>query len=450
MSFKINDTRSQTKKVIFHVYNYFKDLANSNDEVLKKHFKQTQKITADACGVSLMTVRRVCVEGSSTNNNPDSPQPGPSFTSPRKTYKRKKYATELDNFDNEIVRRIVHEFYERGEYPTSKKILNAAQQKFNYNGSLASMKRLLIKLKFLYKKSNDGRKFLMERNDIVALRCKFLRTMCTLCKNNDPRPVVYLDETWVNQNHSRSHIWQNEENTEGFKVPTGKGGRLIVCHAGSKSHGIIEGAKMIFQSKSSNIGDYHSQMNAEVFRSWFIQMLQSLEEACVIVMDNAVYHSMLVDNFPKSNARKSDIQEWLTKKNINYSSLETVAELCERVKLLLPTQKKYELDELALKMGHEVVRLPPYHCQYNPIEMIWAQVKRQVATKNTTFKIADVEKLMHEAIDSVTKEDWINCVRHTEKIQEEDYKKEIHREVILEPIILTILPGESSTDEDEL
>lgn len=90
------------------------------------------------------------------------------------------------------------------------------------------MKRLLIKLKFSYKKSNDGRKFLMERNDIVALRCKFLRTMCTLRKNNDPRPVVYLDETWVNQNHSRSHIWQNEENTEGFKVPTGKGGRLIV------------------------------------------------------------------------------------------------------------------------------------------------------------------------------------------------------------------------------
>jgi len=53
-------------------------------------------------------------------------------------------------------------------------------------------------------------------------------------------------------------------------------------------------------------------------------------------------------------------------------------------------------------MGHEVIRLPPYHCQYNPIELIWAQVKGEVATKNTTFKLADVEKLMHEAIDSVT------------------------------------------------
>jgi len=49
-------------------------------------------------------------------------------------------------------------------------------------------------------------------------------------------------------------------------------------------------------------------------------------------------------------------------------------------------------------MGHEVIRLPPYHCQYNPIELIWAQVKGEVVTKNSTFKIADVEKLMHEAI----------------------------------------------------
>jgi len=81
--------------------------------------------------------------------------------------------------------------------------------------------------------------------------------------------------------------------------------------------------------------------------------------------------------------------------------------------------------------------------------MIWAQVKHQVATKNTTFKIADVEKLMHEAIDSVTKENWINCVRHTEKIQEKSYQEETHREFILEPTILTSLPSESSTDEDD-
>ncbi|KAJ4441671.1 hypothetical protein ANN_11529, partial [Periplaneta americana] len=43
-----------------------------------------------------------------------------------------------------------------------------------------------------------------------------------------------------------------------------------------------------------------------------------------------------------------------------------------------------------LSYGHVVLRLPPYHCILNPIEMIWSEVKRKVASKNlkclTLFK----------------------------------------------------------------
>jgi len=73
----------------------------------------------------------------------------------------------------------------------------------------------------------------MERNDIVPMRVKFLRTIVNLRKNNDTRPVIYLDETWVNQNYTKGYIWQNELNSEGLKVPTGKRSRLITCHTGS-------------------------------------------------------------------------------------------------------------------------------------------------------------------------------------------------------------------------
>lgn len=38
-----------------------------------------------------------------------------SFKSPRKTYKRVKYATNLDNFDNEVIRRTIHSFYDNKE-----------------------------------------------------------------------------------------------------------------------------------------------------------------------------------------------------------------------------------------------------------------------------------------------------------------------------------------------
>jgi len=119
------------------------------------------------------------------------------------------------------------------------------------------MQRLLKNLKFSYKKCNDGRLFLMERNDIVVLRCKFLRQMSMLREKKDDRPVVYLDETWVNQNHSRTLIWQNEHNSMGLKVPTGKGGWLIVCHAGCARYRFIEGSKLMFRSNSGNTMDYH-------------------------------------------------------------------------------------------------------------------------------------------------------------------------------------------------
>lgn len=56
----------------------------------------------------------------------------------------------------------------------------------------------------------------------------------------------------------------------------------------------------------------------------------------------------------------------------------------------MPREKSYLLDKLALERGHEVVRLPPYHCQYN-VELIRAQVKNEVAKQNNTFKMVDIK-----------------------------------------------------------
>ena len=83
----------------------------------------------------------------------------------------------------------------------------------------------------------------------------------------------------------------------------------------------------------------------------------------------------------------------------------------------------YELDILANERGHQIIRLPPYHCQYNPIELVWAQVKRAVARRNNTFKIADVERLVNEELDNVTQEQWASCVKHAEQLQEDDFVK---------------------------
>lgn len=117
-------------------------------------------------------------------------------------------------------------------------------------------------------------------------------------------------------------------------------------------------------------------------------MLNNLEEPSLVVMDNASYYSTLIDNFPKSITRRSDMQEWLKKKNFNISLLENLAELRMRVQALIPFQKKYEFDEL--EMGHEVIQLPPYYCLMGP-------GKNQVARNNKTYKMVDIEQLTNEA-----------------------------------------------------
>lgn len=92
-----------------------------------------------------------------------------------------------------------------------------------------------------------------------------------------------------------------------MKVPVGKGSRLIVCHAGSATTGFIPHSKWVFRSrqKKTQYADYHSEMNAESFRDWFVnQFLNHLEERSVIIMDNASYHSILIDKLPNTNSRK--------------------------------------------------------------------------------------------------------------------------------------------------
>jgi len=64
-------------------------------------------------------------------------------------------------------------------------------------------------------------------------------------------------------------------------------------------------------------------------------------------MNNVPYHSMLKDNFPKSNSRKIVVEKWLKNKNIEFSPQERLYELRLSVKQLIPTYKRYELEEIA-------------------------------------------------------------------------------------------------------
>ena len=60
---------------------------------------------------------------------------------------------------------------------------------------------LLRTMGFKYKK-RAGRRCVHERTGIVAKRHEFLREVKKVREQG--RPIIYLDERWVNQHHSRA------------------------------------------------------------------------------------------------------------------------------------------------------------------------------------------------------------------------------------------------------
>jgi hypothetical protein len=76
------------------------------------------------------------------------------------------------------------------------------------------------------------------------------------------------------------------------KIPSGKGKRLIVLHAGTRSEGLIDGCDLVFLTKSKD-GDYHQEMNSVFFLEWFEkQLMPALKNSSLVVLDNASYHNV--------------------------------------------------------------------------------------------------------------------------------------------------------------
>ena len=178
------------------------------------------------------------------------------------------------------------------------------------------------------------------------------------------------------------------------KIPSGKGKRLIVLHAGNREEGLIDRCDLVFLAKAKD-GDYHQEMNGPTFLNWFEnQLMPALKSPSVIVLDNASYHNIKTEEtvVPNFNQRKAVLQDYLSKHNIPFQPLETKKQLMKKIKFKKPPSV-FKTDKIANLHGHEVLRTPVRHCELNSIERIWSQVKGFVAETNTTFRLKDVKEL---------------------------------------------------------
>ncbi|XP_050062906.1 uncharacterized protein LOC126554761 [Aphis gossypii] len=144
-------------------------------------------------------------------------------------------------------------------------------------------------------------------------------------------------------------------------------------------------------------------MNGDTFYEWFVRILPLLKENAIIVMDNALYHSVKKCKIPNMSWKKQEIVDWLESKGEIVIHPMCKNDLMKEVRKLKDAYDKYVIDEYAKDNKKLVLQLPPYHCELNPIELAWS---------------SDVLELLKKGVEHVTPEMWTNFVGHV--IKEED------------------------------
>lgn len=400
---------SQSKQIIFNCYKYFELELKKNSNSPHTAAQLVEKAT----GVCLSTVYNIVSE-----SNSEKFATTKKFTSPRNNKLRTCPSSAVDDFDQEVIRRTIYNFHlSHKQFPTLKALHSVLKSDIDYKFGISTLRKQIQKLGFKWKKTEDNRKILMERHNIRLLRINYLIKIAEY--RSKDRPLVYTDETYIHTSHVSGEAWT--DGTEfGVKKQISTGQRLIIVHAGGKD-GFIPNALLMFKANQKT-GDYHDQMNFVNYEKWLKEkLIPNLKPNSVLIVDNASYHNKLLNRAPTSNSLKQEMMDWLTEHNISYSPLMYKTSLYDLIKQNKERFREYHIDAILKEHGHSVLRLPPYHPTFNPIENIWSMVKGYVAKRNVSLNMQGIMSLATERMNTITSEDWENICRHVES-EENKYR----------------------------
>ena len=294
--------------------------------------------------------------------------------------------------------------------------------------------------------------------------------------NTEKLVFVFTDESYIHQLHTAKFSYlSKEERTDGSDRKTGKGRRLIILHAITPDGPLCErddngypvddlvwkkdtphpntaSNKLTCETlwmSNSHTGDYHDNMNSDMFMQWVTDRLCPTFEKLypghkmVLLCDNAPYHHKR-DIGSLGSKTKAEICELMVKYNVEYVdlpcdsieqvNLEESADIQHRgevvrvgfsfeeqqqrsgkkrptvassdelklafvsyLKECNPGALKCKVEEYMTAKGYEILWTPPYCPDLQPIERYWACGKNHVAWYNYKgSKMEDVIFLLRE------------------------------------------------------
>lgn len=370
-------------------------------------------LAADALEVGVASVRRVVAANNKNPNLLDEPQAS-----------RGRPPFSISGLHEHEVRSFVREANRSGTYVTLKSIQTLLKEaSANENAfSTSTLARTLDRWGFTFGKGTRSQ-HLKEKDHVIAARRRYLRRKRQNRQGSGSLlPEVYLDESYVNKNHSNDFTWYSGEDGPWLQKPTGKGERLIIVNA-ITSKGWVSDAKLVFKA-GRKTGDYHGQMNHEIFKKWFSEkLLPNIPKRSLIILDNASYHNALAEmSAPTPACSKARIRSWLEANKVPCGEDWVKAELLDILRRMAP-EPTYAIDEIARAAGHEVLRTPPYHPELQPIEMCWGVVKNHVG-RNCEFTLSSLYGKLDEGFAKVTEDTCKSVIKKVRTTEDEFWNED--------------------------
>lgn len=433
-----------TKEIVAKLYDFISKV-QKNEIDIKSLISDVQnhEIIAKICSVSVRSVYRVLKERDksglnvSINSELDveiesdtediTPCKRKVFVSPKKRGPKSKRKIDIDDLTKDRIRHIIYDFH-----LTEQRTLTIAGLKDKINRDLnlslgsTSLRVVIRALGFRWRKTKDNRQLLMEREDVVSKRIRYLRSIRKY--RSEHRKIFYMDETYIHLTHTKKNAWSDDTNN-GLRKPVSNKSKLIIVDAGNEE-GFVPNARLIFRPEAKK-DDYHDHMNFDNYEKWVMgKLLPNLPSKSVVVIDNAPYHNVQVEKVPNTSNTKDVIKQWLRKHDIPFEEQFLKAELLEIVKANKSRFFKYRIDKIFEDAGHNVLRLPPYHPTFNPIENIWGIAKGRVGARNVDFDVQSLIKITEEEFSNISTEEWRKTVAHALKEEQKYYERDVSQDDI--------------------
>ena len=396
----------------------------------------------------------------------------------------------------------------KGETVTRNKMRMFLEDEHNIIVSNATIGRTMNRIGLSYKPiKKKSRNVGAYRKDLLRDYIIEFDKIVTMLEQPDCNFIhVFTDESYCLQNHSNKCSYVNDKSV--INKSSSKGQRLIILHAIThkrplcqkeavnnhpiescyfengkdvpkfREHPLKKVTAECLWKSDTNTGDYHNNMNSEMFMHWVInKLVPTFEEEnegkkMILILDNAAYHhkreigslSSKTKSELKTECDKYKIKHIDIPININRLNLlatdPTIAahvqgedmiriylendhlDVFERAsarKPLVPNLVELRMailnyltihnpealvckvEQFLTEKGHRILWTPPYSPDLQPIELFWAAGKNHVA-RNSRFGIK-----MREVID-LLREGWYGTlVDGNQQVNNELPKKRIKK-----------------------